>query len=72
MIKIAFKENYVLQLPENHSFPMVKYELLPKQLVYQGIFELDDFFEPLPFVPIALLRELNKMILLFLAKHQFC
>ena len=33
-------------LPEGHRFPMVKYELLYKQLIYQGVVTLDNFFEP--------------------------
>ena len=37
---------YVHPLPEGHRFPMVKYELLYKQLVYQGVVTLDNFFEP--------------------------
>ena len=48
MIKIAWKENYVLPLPENHPFPMEKYELLPFQLKYEGIAEESNFFIPEP------------------------
>ncbi|MCH2206004.1 MAG: histone deacetylase [Lentisphaerales bacterium] len=48
MIKIAFKHNYVLQLPKSHTFPMEKYDLLPRQLKYLGIASEDQFFEPIP------------------------
>ena len=37
MFKIAFSEKYVHQLPKKHRFPMLKYELLPKQLMHEGI-----------------------------------
>jgi acetoin utilization deacetylase AcuC-like enzyme len=43
---IAFHPNYVHPLPENHRFPMEKYDLLPKQLIHEGIFQESDFFEP--------------------------
>ena len=48
MIKVAYKENYVLPLPVNHPFPMKKYELLPQQLIYEGVLEESNFFEPEP------------------------
>jgi acetoin utilization deacetylase AcuC-like enzyme len=43
---IAFHPIYVHPLPENHRFPMEKYDLLPKQLVYEGTANEADFFEP--------------------------
>lgn len=46
MIKIAWKANYILDLPVNHPFPMEKYELLPVQLKRQGIASEEDFFTP--------------------------
>ena len=46
MIKIAWKENYVLDLPKNHPFPMEKYELIPMQLKHEGIAEENNFFTP--------------------------
>jgi hypothetical protein len=33
MVKTAFAERYVHPLPENHRFPMEKYDLLLRQLV---------------------------------------
>ncbi|MBL3655660.1 histone deacetylase family protein [Fulvivirga sediminis] len=46
MLKIAWKPNYVHPLPEKHRFPMIKYELLPEQLLYEGTVEKDNFFAP--------------------------
>ena len=46
MIPIAFDPIYVLPLPENHRFPMEKYDLLPKQLTYEGTCDPEDFFSP--------------------------
>ncbi len=46
MIPIAFDPIYVLPLPENHRFPMEKYDLLPKQLVHEGTCAPEDFFSP--------------------------
>lgn len=43
---IAYHPCYFHPLPQGHRFPMEKYELLPKQLVYEGTFENSDFFEP--------------------------
>ena len=45
-MKIAFHPIYKHPLPEGHRFPMLKYELLPKQLLYEGTAEAADFFEP--------------------------
>jgi len=46
MLKIAFDTLYKHPLPEGHRFPMEKYELLPKQLVYEGTCEEENFFKP--------------------------
>ncbi|MFD0796210.1 histone deacetylase [Maribacter chungangensis] len=46
MFKIAFHPIYQHPLPEGHRFPMLKYELLPKQLLYEGTCEIHNFFEP--------------------------
>ena len=34
------------QLPENHRFPMEKYELIPQQLLHEGLVEKESFFSP--------------------------
>jgi len=46
MLKIAYSEIYKYDLPEGHRFPMVKYDLLPQQLLYEGIVNADNFFKP--------------------------
>lgn len=46
MLKIAYHPIYVYPLPEKHRFPMEKYELLPKQLLYEGTCGAENFFEP--------------------------
>lgn len=45
---IAHQKIFNHALPEGHRFPMVKYELLPEQLLYEGIVTREDFFEPHP------------------------
>lgn len=46
MLKIAHHPIYHHPLKEGHRFPMIKYDLLPEQLVYEGTCTLDNFFEP--------------------------
>lgn len=46
MLKIAFSEIYKYQLPKGHRFPMEKYELIPQQLLHEGIVTTENFFEP--------------------------
>lgn len=46
MLKIAFHPIYKHPLPEGHRFPMLKYDLLPEQLIYEGTCDKDHFFEP--------------------------
>ena len=46
MLKIAHHTAYVHPLPEGHRFPMMKYELIPEQLLYEGLVKPDNFFEP--------------------------
>ncbi len=46
MLKIAFNKNYVHPLDENHRFPMIKYELIPEQLIRENTCSIDNFFEP--------------------------
>jgi acetoin utilization deacetylase AcuC-like enzyme len=48
MVKIAFDPIYAHPLPEGHRFPMLKYELIPEQLLYEGCVRKDQFFAPLP------------------------
>ena len=46
MLPIAFHPIYKHPLPDGHRFPMIKYELLPQQLLHEGTAEPSDFFEP--------------------------
>ncbi|MBK9734513.1 MAG: histone deacetylase [Saprospiraceae bacterium] len=46
MLKIACHPIYTYTLPEGHRFPMVKYELLPEQLLYEGTVVNEQFFQP--------------------------
>ena len=46
MFPIAFHPIYQHPLPEGHRFPMLKYELLPQQLLHEGTASKTDFFEP--------------------------
>ena len=46
MLKIAYHPIYKHPLPEGHRFPMLKYELLPRQLLHEGTCSKDNFFEP--------------------------
>ncbi len=46
MLPIAFHSIYKHPLPEGHRFPMLKYDLLPQQLLYEGTAQPTDFFEP--------------------------
>lgn len=46
MFKIAYCDNYYFQLPEGHKFPIQKYDLLPRQLLYEGTVEESQFFVP--------------------------
>lgn len=46
MLNIAYHPIYKHPLPEGHRFPMIKYELLPRQLLYEGTCSPEDFFTP--------------------------
>ncbi|MFP5080257.1 histone deacetylase [Pedobacter sp. JCM 36344] len=48
MIKIAWDPIYAHPLPEGHRFPMVKYELIPEQLLYEGAISITNLFSPKP------------------------
>ena len=46
MLKIAHSPIYQHSLPEGHRFPMLKYELIPEQLLYEGTCTIENFFSP--------------------------
>ena len=45
-MKIAFDPIYAHPLPEGHRFPMLKYELIPEQLLHEGTITSSHFFKP--------------------------
>jgi acetoin utilization deacetylase AcuC-like enzyme len=48
MLPIAFAPSYAHPLPHGHRFPMLKYELLPEQLLREGTATPADFFVASP------------------------
>jgi len=46
MIKIAFNKIYAHPLPAGHRFPMLKYELIPEQLLHEGTITEEQLFSP--------------------------
>ncbi|GAB4033746.1 histone deacetylase family protein [Spirosoma gilvum] len=48
MLHIAFSPVYRLRLPEGHRFPMLKYELIHEQLLYEGTCTDANFVGPAP------------------------
>ena len=46
MLKIAYDSIYAHPLPEGHRFPMLKYELIPAQLLHEGSITPDNIFSP--------------------------
>jgi acetoin utilization deacetylase AcuC-like enzyme len=48
MIRVAWNRKYAHPLPDNHRFPMEKYQLVPEQLEHEGTVDADAFFSPEP------------------------
>jgi acetoin utilization deacetylase AcuC-like enzyme len=46
MLHIAFNAIYAHPLPKGHRFPMLKYELIPEQLLYEGTIVKQNLFSP--------------------------
>lgn len=46
LLKIAYDPIYAHPLPEGHRFPMLKYELIPEQLLYEGSITPYNLFAP--------------------------
>jgi len=46
LLKIAYNPIYAHPLPEGHRFPMLKYELIPAQLLYEGSITDQNIFAP--------------------------
>lgn len=47
-LHIAYDPIYAHPLPEGHRFPMLKYELIPEQLLYEGTITRENLFPPPP------------------------
>ena len=48
MLKIAYDPIYAHPLPSGHRFPMLKYELIPGQLLHEGSITDENIFSPQP------------------------
>ena len=46
MLKIAYDPIYIHPLQAEHRFPMLKYELIPAQLLYEGLISEESLFSP--------------------------
>ena len=51
MMRVAWNQTYAHPLPDGHRFPMLKYELIPEQLLYEGTLSERDIFSPDPLEP---------------------
>lgn len=45
-MRVSYREEYVQTLPDGHRFPMIKYDLLVRQLVHEGTLSVNDLFTP--------------------------
>ncbi len=48
MLNVAYDPIYAHPLPEGHRFPMLKYELIPGQLLHEGTITEANIFSPQP------------------------
>lgn len=48
MLKIVWSKVYNHPLPAHHRFPMIKYDLIPEQLLHEGTITSENLFEPIP------------------------
>ncbi len=46
MLKIAYDPIFIHPLPTGHRFPMLKYELIPAQLIHEGLITKENLFSP--------------------------
>lgn len=56
MVKIAYHPCYCHPLPDGHRFPMIKYELIPEQLLYEGTITETQIHQPKPVNETSILR----------------
>ena len=59
MLKIAFHPAYNHPVPEGHRFPMLKYDLIAEQLLYEGTITESNLFSPSRISQNDLLRSHN-------------
>lgn len=59
MLKIAFHIAYNHPVPEGHRFPMLKYDLIAEQLLYEGTITESNLFSPSRISQTDLLRSHN-------------
>ncbi len=55
MLKIAYHPSYIHTLPAGHRFPMGKYELIPSQLLHEGLIQSENLFVP-PFLDESIIQ----------------
>jgi acetoin utilization deacetylase AcuC-like enzyme len=46
MLKVAYDPIFAHPLPPGHRFPMLKYELIPAQLLHEAVITADNIFSP--------------------------
>lgn len=46
VLYLAFDPVYILPLPEGHRFPMMIYEMIPEQLIHEGLISSSNLFSP--------------------------
>jgi acetoin utilization deacetylase AcuC-like enzyme len=46
LLKIAWSKEFNHPLPHGHRFPMIKYDLIPEQLLYEGTISSENLFKP--------------------------
>src|SRR5476651_1853343 len=46
MLHIAYDPMFAHPLPEGHRFPLLKYELIPQQLLHEGLVTSENLFNP--------------------------
>lgn len=70
MIKIAYSKIYAHPLPQGHRFPMLKYELIPGQLLHEGTITAENIFAPQPCKEETVLLTHNKAYLVKLIEQK--
>ncbi|MEL6535727.1 MAG: histone deacetylase [Bacteroidota bacterium] len=46
MVKFAYSEEFFYTLPDNHKFPITKYQLVKEQLLYEGSIDAEQLVNP--------------------------